>query len=137
VVIVDLLFILPLLYLLYHSLIDCKRKKSKRWRFQIFTVMLMGNISNLYYTVFVHRFIVIYSYSAIGVGIKHLGMFLSMYIVFKKASKPITNRQVWLNWLKGGFVLFFILSLTKIIHIIERIHRLIGEIKPNESEEQE
>jgi hypothetical protein len=95
VTLVELLFVFPLLYLLYHSFFDCRRKKSKIWRFQIFLLILMGNLSNLYYTVFNHDLDILHAYTVIEVGLKNIGMFLSMYFVFKKASKPLTNRHVW------------------------------------------
>ena len=49
---------------------------------------------------------------------RYLGIYMIIYFVFRKASKPLKNKKVWINWrIRPAFFISFVSNLIIIIFL--------------------
>ena len=56
---------------------------------------------------------------------RYLGIYMIIYFVFRKASKPLQDRKVWINWrIRPAFIISFFSNLAVIIYLEVKIHQV-------------
>jgi hypothetical protein len=64
---------------------------------------------------------------------RYLGIYMIIYFVFRKASKPLKNRKIWINWrIRPIYFISLIFNLSYVIYLELLIHSLNDPKKSNE-----
>jgi len=123
IVLVSLVIWICLWYLLIHLLVNTARTKRKVCcrilftSFRFYSIMQMGGVclSQIIHFTFYFSMYTRTHLSANEICMKNLGMFFSLYYVFKKALKPLAGeRKKWLQTICQFYAVTFFLNIITI-----------------------
>ena len=65
---------------------------------------------------------------------RYLGIYMMIYFVFRKASKPLRNRKVWINWrIRPIYFISLIVNVAIIIFIENALYKINDQQSSNEA----